>query len=77
MSPKQVNELFEFPLKGKLVVIHLSLFVKEWVKRDLWQSNFGRKSRVEVFYPKGETGKVATNDFRMLWWFVHGDLGDF
>ncbi|KAL2924301.1 Ribonuclease PH [Bienertia sinuspersici] len=28
---------------------------------------------LQVFYPKGETGQVATNDFRMLWWFVHGD----
>lgn len=28
---------------------------------------------LQVFYPKGETGQVATNDFRMLWWFVNGD----
>ncbi|KAL2931240.1 Uncharacterized protein RDABS01_036650 [Bienertia sinuspersici] len=28
---------------------------------------------LQVFYPKGETGQVATNDFRMLWWLVHGD----
>ncbi|KAL2902002.1 Tripartite motif-containing protein 5 [Bienertia sinuspersici] len=28
---------------------------------------------LQVFYPKGETGQVATNDFQMLWWFVHGD----
>ncbi|KAL2934527.1 CASP-like protein 4A1, partial [Bienertia sinuspersici] len=35
MSPKPVNELFEFPLEKILVLIHLSLYVKEWVKRDL------------------------------------------
>ncbi|KAL2944220.1 Methionine--tRNA ligase [Bienertia sinuspersici] len=28
---------------------------------------------LQVIYPKGETGQVATKDFRMLWWFVHGD----
>ncbi|KAL2929222.1 tRNA 5-methylaminomethyl-2-thiouridine biosynthesis bifunctional protein MnmC, partial [Bienertia sinuspersici] len=28
---------------------------------------------LQVFYLKGETGQVATNDFLMLWWFVHGD----
>ncbi|KAL2900441.1 Transcription elongation factor GreA 1 [Bienertia sinuspersici] len=44
---------------------------KEFVAKHFWKEVTGRSDW--VFYPKGETGQVATNDFRMLWWFVHGE----
>ncbi|KAL2931205.1 Lysozyme-like protein 1, partial [Bienertia sinuspersici] len=112
MSPKQVNELFEFPLEGIIGPDSFKSFCegvgeKGFVAKQFWKEVTGRSDWVvdftksfafvnpvirllhrlllQVFYPKGETGQVATNDFRMLWWFVHGDpatmgqlvLGDF
>ncbi|KAL2903723.1 Cullin-9 [Bienertia sinuspersici] len=100
MSPKQVNELFEFPLEGTIGPNSFESFCegvgeKGFVAKQFWKEVTGRSDWVvgftksfafvnpvirllhrlllQVFYPKGETGQVATNDFQMLWWFVHGD----
>ncbi|KAL2931376.1 Cyclopropane mycolic acid synthase 2 [Bienertia sinuspersici] len=66
MSRKQVNELFEFPLEGTIGLDSFKSFCegvgdKGFVAKHCWK---------EVFYPKGVTRQVTTNDFRMLWWFV-------
>ncbi|KAL2901069.1 Uncharacterized protein RDABS01_026151 [Bienertia sinuspersici] len=69
MSLKQVNELFEFPLEGTIGPDSFKSFCEGVGETGFVAKHFWK----EVFYPKGETGQVATNDFRMLWWFVHGD----
>ncbi|KAL2896183.1 Uncharacterized protein RDABS01_037967 [Bienertia sinuspersici] len=100
MSPKQVNELFEFPLEGTIGPDSFKSFCdgvgdRGFVAKQFWKEVTGRSDWVvgftksfafvnpvirllhrlllQVFYPKGETGQVATNDFRMPWGFVNGD----
>ncbi|KAL2929446.1 Transcription antitermination protein NusB [Bienertia sinuspersici] len=49
MSPRQVNELFEFPLEGTIGPNSFkSFYGGGGAIRDLWQSTSGRRSRVKV-----------------------------